>query len=192
MKNLYDYLVTNNPPENVYTFSSKKLFWDWRQEIKQNKIVSLKAAILIFVGFDETVLYIGSTELVKSYVKMLKGVVSQNHIKTVYVIIEQPLNLLTKTNKYRQLFLSKKNVYIGNGKFIAQEDENCLIIPIKRKPIIEWILANPSASFDEFKCVFRNSFYVISSLCRVFSCENHNLSELQHALKNNKKIIRYI
>jgi hypothetical protein len=191
MKDLYSYLVNNNPPNSIYTFSSKKLFWDWRQEIKQHKTVSLKAAILIFVGFDGTVLHIGSTELIKTYLRVIRSL-DGKHVNTIYIVLEQQINLIAKTKEYRKLFLPKKNTYVGNGRFIAQEDENCLIIPIKKKPVVDWVLANPSAPFDDFMCVFRNASAVISSLCTVFNCEDHNLSELQHAIKNNKKVIKYL
>jgi len=111
MKDLYSYLVNNNPPNSIYTFSSKKLFWDWRQEIKQHKTISLKPAILIFVGFDGTVLHIGSTELIKTYLRVIRSF-DGKHVNTIYIVLEQQISLIAKTKEYRKLFLPNKNTYL--------------------------------------------------------------------------------
>ena len=189
MQDIYSYLCSNNDPNNIYTFSSKKLFWDWKEEIKEHKTLLLKSAILVFVGFNKSVLYVGSTELVKTYINVIRAV-NGLQINTIYVVLEEPINLLHKTKECRQLFLPNKNSYTGNNKFIAQKDENYLVLSLSKRQAVEWILNNHSAPFDEFICLF--SYSVITSLCRSFKCTRHNLSELQHAIKNNKKIIKYI
>jgi tyrosyl-tRNA synthetase len=131
MKDLYSYLVNNNPPNSIYTFSSKKLFWDWKQEIKQHKTVSLKPAILIFVGFDGTVLHIGSTELVKTYIGVIRGVHGNEVAQEIRKLTETHLTTndlkslidsriaskeLRDTNGYIPSILSLTGITTSNNK----------------------------------------------------------------------------
>ena len=176
-----------NKEEDIHIFSSSKLNWNWYSEIKDKQNLIYESGILIFVGFDGNPIYIGFTECIKIYIGTIRyNVLKNKNIHKVYIILESVDNLFSKTKTYREIFLNKSSMFSNKP---SKKHEDYLYVSEIYRDLIEWIIQDSDVFYDEF--VRRFKPHVIPTLCRLFNCKLHNLSELQHAIKTNKKTIIY-
>lgn len=182
------FLLKNHKEENIVTFKSNYSNWDWARTIKASKVAS-RDGLLIFVGKNNKVLYIGQTEFISTYVTGIKHQFDL-HPTRIYVIHnENPSSKMMTTNAYRAKFNPLHNSR-SNGRFLFDGGKTVLNLSPKYEKMVGWITRNGNARFVDFTDLY--SYADLKGLCKCFSLIRTSYKDLKLAIKANTKEIKVL
>lgn len=178
-EDIYSFLKSNHPEDNIELYSTKKLNWDFVEDIN-SKYQRREAGLLVFQAWDNTILFIGYTDYIQHRIRDIRTVYRPQP-KNIYIVSNIIPNAgLNIASYYRSLYNPLLNKDI-NTKIIFNSDK--ILISEKRYKAYKDIRNN--MSYKEFMSKYKQAD--LFALCKAFRCPNYSLEELRGLIKSNKK-----
>lgn len=185
---MHKFLIKYHSEDHIHLFGAINNHWNWYRQIRNSNVAN-KEGLVIFLGKDDQVLYIGHTSHIASYFKMIKYSYNINPIKIFIVCNENPSKYVHAVTAYRAKFKPLLNSE-RNTRFMFDSTTTVLNLNSRSEKVLDWIKRHPNSTRQEFILVFNQQD--LATLCKCFNSNKISYKELKAKVfktKNNIKVV---
>jgi hypothetical protein len=181
--NIYEFLVDAHGKELVTTVNIPSNN-NWHHVVRLEEVAS-ESGLLILVNSKNVVLYIGQTNYIAEYVNGLAKTIPNLNPTTVYIVAHANASkFVYAVTAYRSKFKPTYNDNSRNNRFMFSNKATTLNVTDSNMSSLEWIKANPKASYTQFVTAYSKA--ELRRLSRLFGLKKFSYALLRTKILNTK------
>ena len=190
--NMHKFLIKYHSEDNIHVFGAINTNnvnnWNWAKAIKNSNVATLEG-LIIFVGNNEKVLYIGHTSHVGSYITSLSYSLNVYPTRIFVVCNENPSMYVHAVTAYRAKFKPLLNSD-RNQRFMFDSTSTVINLNTRTEKVLDWIKRHPNSTRKEFMAIYNNGDLL--ALCKCFNVNKLSYKMLKAAVfkvGSNTKVV---